>query len=106
MRAGSPTLGRHHAVVLRGDDPAPLLLWVPPGFAHGFLALEDDSEVQYRCTAAWSREAERCLRWDDPDLGIPWPGPREGVRVSDKDGRGLSWRQYAAAPTFRAGEGA
>jgi dTDP-4-dehydrorhamnose 3,5-epimerase len=101
LRPSSPGYGRHRAITLSADDPAPALLWIPPGFAHGFLALEEDSEVQYRCTAPWARGSERCLRWDDPDLAIPWPVPAGGVRLSAKDREGTTWREYAAAPTVR-----
>ena len=48
-------------------------MWVPDGFAHGFLSLSSTVEVQYKVTKYWNRELERSLRWDDPDLGILWP---------------------------------
>jgi dTDP-4-dehydrorhamnose 3,5-epimerase len=104
LRAGSSTFGRHHAVALRADDPSPALLWIPEGFAHGFLAIEDDAEVQYRCTAYWDANAERTLRWDDPDLGIPWPKAGLEVKVSEKDAKGGSFRDYRAKPSFRGGD--
>ena len=103
LRAGSKTFGRHHGVALRADDPAPALLWIPEGFAHGFLAIEDDAEVQYRCTAYWDARAERTLRWDDADLGIPWPKDGLEVKVSEKDAKGGSFRDYSAKPSFRGG---
>jgi dTDP-4-dehydrorhamnose 3,5-epimerase len=77
-----------------------LLLWVPPGFAHGFLALEEGSVVAYKVTAPWAPGSERTLRFDDPALGIPWPeeaGPR---LVSSKDRAGMAWAAYAANPSF------
>jgi dTDP-4-dehydrorhamnose 3,5-epimerase len=103
LHAGSPTLGRHHGLRLAADDADPLLLWIPEGFAHGFLALEEDSEVQYRCTAYWDSRAERTLRWDDPDLAIAWPRQGLEVRVSDKDAKGGSFREYRAKPSFGSG---
>lgn len=106
LREGSPTLGRHHAVALRGDDAAPALLWIPEGFAHGFLAIVDGSEVQYRCTRYFDPAAERTIRWDDPDLSIPWPIEGLAVRVSEKDAKGGAFRDYRARPSFRAGGGA
>lgn len=64
-------------------------LWVPPGFAHGFLALAEETRVQYKVTDYWSREAERTLKWDDPALAVRWPLPR-GVEplLSAKDREG------------------
>ncbi len=80
IRAGSPTFGRWAGAELRGG----LMLWVPPGFAHGFLALEDDIHVLYGVTGAeYRREAERGIAWNDPDIGIAWPG--EHPIVSSKD---------------------
>ncbi len=83
IRRGSPWYGRHVKVELSGDEPR--LLWIPPGFAHGFQALED-SLVLYLVTKEYSPRHERCIRWDDPDLGIEWP-LREGVVLSEKDKR-------------------
>jgi dTDP-4-dehydrorhamnose 3,5-epimerase len=63
-------------------------LWVPPGFAHGFLTLSDHAEVLYKTTDVWSRDCERAIRWDDPGLAIVWPlGSLAGVTpvLSDKD---------------------
>lgn len=82
IRRGSPWFGRHVMVELgEGDGRA---LWVPPGFAHGFQALENDTRVLYLVTNEYSREHERCVRWNDPKLGIKWP-IREGVVTSQKD---------------------
>jgi dTDP-4-dehydrorhamnose 3,5-epimerase len=71
------------------DAREPRSLWVPPGFAHGFLALEDDTHVQYKVTDFWAPQAERTLAWNDPGLGIEWPLPAGTAPVvSDKDRRG------------------
>jgi dTDP-4-dehydrorhamnose 3,5-epimerase len=48
-------------------------MWIPAGFAHGFLALEDDSQVIYKTTDFYAKECERAIRWDDPAIGIAWP---------------------------------
>ncbi len=82
IRRGSPWYGRHVAVELSEDNHR--LLWIPPGFAHGFQALEDNTLVLYLVTKEYSREHERCIRYDDPEIGIQWP-IREAVKVSSKD---------------------
>ena len=87
LRRSSPAFGRSVALVL--DGARQYSLWVPPGCAHGFLALTDHTEVEYHVTDFWSPEAERTLAWDDPALGIHWPLP-PGVEptLSAKDERG------------------
>lgn len=83
LRPGSPSFGRHAVHVLsreRGN-----MLWVPPGFAHGYCTLEDESEVAYKVTAFYDPAAERGLRWDDPALGIPWPTTAAEAIVSPRD---------------------
>lgn len=62
-----------------------LQLWIPPGFAHGFLALEDGTELLYKTTANWNPDSERTLRWDDPSIGIDWPLDGVEPLLSDKD---------------------
>lgn len=71
VRRGSPTFGAWTALALDADTA--WQLWIPPGFAHGFLACAEDVVVQYRCTAYYDPAAQRAIRWDDPDLGIDWP---------------------------------
>ncbi len=71
LRRSSNDFGRHVGCELRADSHQ--ALWIPAGFAHGFLALEDDTEVFYKTTDYWAPEHERCVRWDDPALAIPWP---------------------------------
>jgi dTDP-4-dehydrorhamnose 3,5-epimerase len=73
LRRSSPEFGKSCSVLL--DATRARSLWVPPGFAHGFLALADETRVQYQVTDFWSREAERTLQWDDPALGVRWPLP-------------------------------
>jgi dTDP-4-dehydrorhamnose 3,5-epimerase len=91
LRRGSPTFGKWVGRELRGDDP--LCLWIPAGFAHGFVALEDDTLVHYKCTATHHPETERSLHYADPAVGIAWP--MEPLVITGKD---------AAAPTLDAAE--
>jgi dTDP-4-dehydrorhamnose 3,5-epimerase len=71
MRRSSPNFGRWVGVELSADNKR--MLWVPPGFAHGFLALEDNTDFLYKCTAFYAAQHERALLWCDPKLGIDWP---------------------------------
>jgi len=82
-RRGSPTYGQWAAAELSAENWAQL--WVPPGFLHGFCTLQPDTEVLYKVTASYDREAERGVVWDDPDLALPWPVPAGGAILSDKD---------------------
>ena len=87
LRRSSPGFGKSFTVQL--DAREPRWLWVPAGFAHGFLALADDTQVQYKVTDFWAPQAERTLAWNDPALGIEWPLP-PGIDpvLSDKDRAG------------------
>lgn len=73
VRRSSPNFGRWVGVEL--SDTNHHMLWVPPGFAHGFLALTDDVDFIYKCTDVYSPQYERTIRWDDPEVGIQWPIP-------------------------------
>lgn len=70
IRRESATYGKHFKVLLEG--PGHRMLWVPPGMAHGFLSLEDQTTFLYKCTAPYHKESERGLMWNDPDLSIDW----------------------------------
>lgn len=104
LRADSPTFGRHATVTLADDDPAQL--WVPPGFAHGFCVLSDEADFLYKCTEVYRPEDEGGIRWDDPDLAIPWPvqepllSPRDRVlpRLADLGPDQLPRVAFDAAP--------
>ncbi len=82
IRRSSPTYGRWHGVTLSADNKRQF--WIPPGFAHGFLTLSEEAEFLYKTTAYYSPEHDRSIRWDDPDLGIQWPGGLEPL-LSQKD---------------------
>lgn len=87
LRKSSPTFGRWDGVELSGDNHRQL--WVPPGFAHGFVVLSEQADFLYKTTDYYAPEHERCIRWDDPEIGIAWP---EGIAplLSGKDQQGLS----------------
>jgi dTDP-4-dehydrorhamnose 3,5-epimerase len=85
LRRGSPSYGRHVGATLSAENWSQL--WVPGGFLHGFVTLEPDTEVLYKVTSPYDRDAERGVIWNDPDLGIAWPVPPSGVVLSDKDTR-------------------
>lgn len=71
VRRDSSTFRRWAGLKL--DAARPRQLWIPPGFAHGWLALEDDTQVFYKVTAGYAPEFEQAIAWDDPDIGIDWP---------------------------------
>lgn len=73
IRRASPSFGQWFGLELTPANRRQL--WIPPGFAHGFVALEDDTHFLYKTTDVWSRECERAIRWDDPAIGIAWPLP-------------------------------
>lgn len=86
LRRGAPSFGRWAAEKL--DAASHRMLWIPPGFAHGFVVLSEQADVLYKATDFYAPEHERTLLWDDPAIGIPWPLAGEPV-MSDKDRRGL-----------------
>lgn len=84
IRRGSPTFGRWHGEILSAENHK--MFYLPPGFAHGFMALEDYSEVIYKCTALYSPGLERAILWNDPEIGIAWPLDQvEKPIVSERD---------------------
>jgi dTDP-4-dehydrorhamnose 3,5-epimerase len=90
LRRSSPTVGQWYGVVLDAIDHK--MLWIPPGFAHGFLVLSDYADFQYKCTDVYHPESEVSLAWDDPTVGVDWPLPDgEAPILSGKDEEGLAW---------------
>ena len=83
IRMGSPTYGQHVAAILSAENWQQL--WVPGGFLHGFCTLEPNTEVLYKVTAGYDREAERGVIWNDPTLALPWPIAADAAVLSDKD---------------------
>lgn len=87
VRRRSPTFGRWVGVVLSAENKRQM--WIPEGFAHGFLTLSDSADVLYKATDYYAPQHERCIRWDDPALDIAWPGGMTPL-LSAKDGNGVS----------------
>jgi len=97
VRHGSPTLGDHAAVELTGRNHQ--VIWVPPGFAHGTVALEEQSIVLYECTGQHGPGHEGGIRWNDPGLGIAWPDVPP--IVSEKDRVAPTLAEWLADPRSR-----
>ena len=90
VRKSSPTFGKWVGVELSEDNHRQL--WVPPGFAHGFLVLSETAEFLYKTTDYYAPAHERCIAWDDPDVGIDWPLEEAGINapiLSEKDRKGF-----------------
>ncbi len=92
IRPASPTFGKWEGLVLSADDQA--MLYIPPGFAHGFYVISDRSDVLYKCTNYYNPDSEKSFRWDDPDIGIEWPiledttpklSPKDAIAGAFKD---------------------
>jgi len=71
-------------VAMELDDRNHALLYIPPGFAHGFLALSNDVHLMYKCTSEYDPQADRGIRWDDPDIAIPWPIKKPILSIKDQ----------------------
>ena len=93
LRRSSPTFGKWVGYELSADNKRQL--WVPGGFAHGFVTLVDDTEFLYKCTDFYAPALERCIAWNDPALAIDWPVAIP--RLSGKDAQGAS---FAEAETY------
>ena len=95
MRRDSDHFGQWTGVTLSAQNKR--MLWLPEGFAHGFLTLEADTDFLYKCTSRYAPANEHSLRWDDPDVGIEWPLEGSNPILSDKDADGLP---LADCPAF------
>jgi dTDP-4-dehydrorhamnose 3,5-epimerase len=94
IRKGSPTFGKWVGVEASSDNRR--CVWAPAGFARGFCALSDVTEIQYKCTGIYNGKAEAAIRWNDPAIGINWPNV-EAI-VSDKDKNARSLAEWVASP--------
>ncbi len=95
VRKSSPTFGQWVAVHLSADNRRQL--WIPPGFAHGFAVMSESAEFLYKTTHYYDPGAERCIRWDDPELAIDWQLDAPPL-LSDKDKLGIPFSQAQALP--------
>ncbi|MBV8476450.1 MAG: dTDP-4-dehydrorhamnose 3,5-epimerase [Acidobacteria bacterium] len=95
LRRSSPTCGRWHAVKL--TDSNRRLVWIPPGFAHGFRVLSEGAHVLYKATEFYFSHLDRTVLWNDPDLGIDWQGAGEPL-LSEKDRRGVRFEDAELFP--------
>ena len=94
IRKGSPTLGKWFGVEASAENRR--AVWAPPGFARGFCALSDPTEIQYKCTGLYNSKAESGIRWNDPMIGINWP--LADVIVSEKDRNARTLEQWLESP--------
>jgi dTDP-4-dehydrorhamnose 3,5-epimerase len=102
VRRGSPHFGRHFGVTLSAANFRQL--WIPPGFAHGFLVTSDDAQFEYKCTDLYHPEDEISVAWNDPAIGIAWPNP--SPKLSKKDAEAKTLAELGdALPRFRAEPG-
>lgn len=102
IRRSSPTFGQWVGAALSSDNQQQL--WVPEGFAHGFLTLSEHAEVLYKTTDFWSKDCEGAIRWDDPQLAIAWPldslGDIEPL-LAQKDGKAPLMAQLSITDFFK-----
>lgn len=89
LRRDSPTYGETLGIGLKADGHT--MIWIPAGFAHGFLVLSEFADVAYKATDFYSPTHERCIRWDDPDLAIDWPLGGGRPIISSKDAVGIDF---------------
>jgi dTDP-4-dehydrorhamnose 3,5-epimerase len=92
IRKNSPTYGKWASIELSGQNK--WMYWIPPGFAHGFATLEDETIFFYKCTNVYNKDAERCFFWNDPDININW-GISSPV-VSQRDTEAPRFRDFAS----------
>jgi dTDP-4-dehydrorhamnose 3,5-epimerase len=96
LRKHSPTFGHWTGIEL--SDTNHRILWIPPGFAHGFYVIRGPADFIYKCTEYYVPGDERCIRWDDPDLAISWPVPKGSIPIVGK--RDMEGVRYCDAETF------
>ena len=92
IRKNSKTYGQHFDIILNETNKT--MLWIPPGFAHGFLTLENETIFSYKCTNTYNKQSEDCILWNDPSLLIKW-GINDPI-LSDKDRTGKYFKDFVS----------
>jgi dTDP-4-dehydrorhamnose 3,5-epimerase len=92
LRPNSPTFGKWQGIELSAANRR--MFWIPEGFGHGFVSLEDGTDFLYKCTTHYDPDSERSIRWDDEDIGIEWPIAGMSISLSGKDRDACSLRSY------------
>ena len=98
IREGSPSFGKSFGLELSAQNKK--LLWIPPGLAHGFLTLEDNTEFLYKCTDYYAPQYDNTLLWDDPTLAIQWPNLDLEYKLSGKDLQGKRLSEFMDLPVY------
>lgn len=83
VRKNSKTFGKYFSIELSEENKK--MIYIPPGFAHGFVSLTEHTEILYKCTAEYAQGSDGGIRWDDPELNIKWPVKKKDAIISDKD---------------------
>jgi dTDP-4-dehydrorhamnose 3,5-epimerase len=102
IRRGSPTFGKYEAVLLSAENKR--MIYVPEGFAHGFLVMSEVAEFIYKCSDYYAPQEDRGIAWNDPDLAIPWPIPGMNPSLSDKDRKHPPLSSQPDLPTWSVDE--
>jgi dTDP-4-dehydrorhamnose 3,5-epimerase len=92
IRTDSPTYGQHYKIELTEQNKT--MLWVPSGFAHGFVTLEDETVFSYKCSNIYNKDSEGCILWSDPGLGIDWQV--DSPTLSEKDKVGIHFQDLSS----------
>ncbi|MEQ1742215.1 MAG: dTDP-4-dehydrorhamnose 3,5-epimerase [Candidatus Nitrotoga sp.] len=98
VRKGSPTFGQWFGAVL--DDESLRMMYVPPGYAHGFVVLSEVADFIYRCTNYYHSESEQCITWNDPDIAITWPISDVFLSAKDQSAPNLSQQPAEKLPSY------
>ena len=98
IRKDSPTFGKYDSIILSDNNQRSV--WIPPGFAHGFFSINDDTHFLYKCTALWNKNGEGSINPFDLDIDIYFPNTKSEIIMSDKDKSAQSLSDYLLDPKF------
>lgn len=98
IKRGSPTFGQWFGVELSAENHK--MLWVPPGYAHGFLTLSDEAIFEYKCSGLYSPGNEGIITYNDPEIGIEWPDFGGEIILAGKDAQGMTLKEWSESPEF------